>query len=70
MSCGRTRGRSRSRSPSPEPATGHASSSARRTRAPRGTGERRLRVGRYRATYRIDDGGVTVLVPHVGRGAA
>ncbi|MEO3767066.1 type II toxin-antitoxin system RelE/ParE family toxin [Streptomyces sp. B8F3] len=38
--------------------------------APWGTDQRRLRVGRYRAIYRIDDGRVTVLVLHVGRGAA
>ncbi|GAA2661057.1 hypothetical protein GCM10010400_19550 [Streptomyces aculeolatus] len=35
--------------------------------APWGTDHRRLRVGRYRAVYRIDDGRVTVLVLHVGR---
>ncbi|MFF0723739.1 type II toxin-antitoxin system RelE/ParE family toxin [Streptomyces sp. NPDC004134] len=38
--------------------------------APWGTDKRRLRVGRYRAIYRIDDGRVTVLVLHVGRRAA
>ncbi|WP_234380220.1 type II toxin-antitoxin system RelE family toxin [Streptomyces sp. CMB-StM0423] len=38
--------------------------------APWGTGKRRLRVGRYRAIYRIDDGMVTVLVLHAGRWAA
>ncbi|WP_326797706.1 type II toxin-antitoxin system RelE/ParE family toxin [Streptomyces sp. NBC_01808] len=38
--------------------------------APWGTDKRRLRIGRYRAIYRIDDGRVTVLVLHVGRGAA
>ncbi|WP_407560434.1 type II toxin-antitoxin system RelE family toxin [Streptomyces sp. 184] len=37
--------------------------------APWGSDHRRLRVGRYRAVYRIDDGRVTVLVLRVGRTA-
>ncbi|GAA2122528.1 type II toxin-antitoxin system RelE family toxin [Streptomyces synnematoformans] len=36
---------------------------------PWGSDKRRLRVGRYRAIYRIDDGRVTVFVLHLGRTA-